>query len=221
MSRDPDSWYEEEMEQAMFVENTLKDISQEGIRHYLRRFGDAADGRVKSSIEQATKLKDAQYYQSAVVSGVTAIELTIRFLLLRPLIQGAFLSDEWAYALTQRVASGRTNEDRELLPKILEVQAIDLKKIKLPSGKELWDTIINRVYLKRDRVVHTGEAATKEDAELAITCATQFRKDIVLPIAKKLGFDPEKKDGAWNKGWTGNTTIVYEAEDPFVMKKRK
>jgi hypothetical protein len=100
------------------------------------------------------ELKDSGHQQASQVLAVTAIELIIRYLLIRPLLQGAFLSDEWASFITQRITSGRSAEDRKLLPKILKAQGIAIEVILRQNGRPLWETIISDVYKKRQRVVH-------------------------------------------------------------------
>jgi hypothetical protein len=54
---------------------------------------------------------------------VTCIEITIRYLLVRPLIQAAFLSEDWADLLTQRIMASRTADDRKLIQEILRFHA--------------------------------------------------------------------------------------------------
>jgi hypothetical protein len=216
---DDRSYYEEEDAKEAFIQETLRGISEDGIAGYLGRYGDAIDARVNDSISQAGKLKDAKFYQSSVVMAVTAIELIVRFLLLRPLVQGAFLSDEWAYLLAQRIASGRTAEDRKLLPQILKFQGLELEKLRLENGKGLWNTITKEVYSKRDRIVHAADPASKPDAELAIACAIQLRSDAVLPMAKKFGFTLEET-GCWHKIKRKDMTADFTTGDPFVHEKR-
>jgi hypothetical protein len=189
-------YYEEEAAQAAFIEDTLKNISEDGVRNYLGTYGDAIDARIQNCMKDARMLMGGDFLQSAVVSAVTAIELTIRFLLLRPLMQAAFLSEEWANLLTQRVASGRTGSDREILPQILRFHDVELNEIQLPSGQPLWKTITESVYAKRNGIVHRAEPATEDDALLAINSADQLRKGVVLPFAKKLGFTLETT-GCW------------------------
>jgi hypothetical protein len=147
-------YYEEEAAQAAFIEDTLKNISEDGVRNYLGTYGGAIDARIQNCMKDARMLMGGDFLQSAVVSAVTAIELTIRFLLLRPLMQAAFLSEEWANLLTQRVASGRTGSDREILPQILRFHDVELNEIQLPSGQPLWKTITESVYAKRNGIVH-------------------------------------------------------------------
>ena len=106
------SYYQDEAAHDAFIQGTLRDISEDSVRSYLGQNGDAVDERVLDCIKQANELHRAGFLQAAVVSATIGIELIVRYLLIQPLIQAAFLSQEWAYLLTQRIASGRTAEDR-------------------------------------------------------------------------------------------------------------
>ena len=153
--------------------------------------------------------------QAAVVSATIGIELIVRYLLIQPLIQAAFLSQEWAYLLTQRIASGRTAEDRKLLPKILEHHGIDISAVLLENGDELWETVVSKVYPKRNKIVHAAEPTTQQDVQLAVECATRLRSDIVLAIAKKLGFTLETT-GLWSRSKRANSSTSFTPRDPFA-----
>lgn len=215
---DDESYYEQEAAQDAFMSNAIRDISEDSVKSYLGCNGDAIGARVQDCVRQARELKDAGYFQSSQVLAVTAIELIVRFLLIRPLLQGAFLSDEWAYFVTQRIASGRSSEDRKLLPKILDVHAINIRTVRLPSGRALWETIVNEAYPKRNRVIHAAESATAEEAQTAIDCAAQIYSEVVLPIAKKLGFTLETT-GCWSITSSQNGEISrgtrFVVADPF------
>lgn len=212
--RDDLSYYEEEMGRDALIEETLKGISRDGVSGYLGTYGDAIDGRILDSIDQAHRLLAAGFTQSSLILATTAIEIIVRFLLIHPLIQGAFLSEDWAYLLTQRVASARTVDDRKLLPKILAFHDIDVSKVTLKNTEAVWDTIVTFVYPTRNRAVHSAEPVGYEDAEIAIECAELLRSDIVMPIAKKHGFTLEVT-GCWHRTKTEFTSGRYSPRDPF------
>jgi hypothetical protein len=215
--RDDREYYEEELAQAEFIQETLKNISEDGVRNYLGTYGDAVDARIEHCMKEARMLLTGGFFQSSVVSAVTAIELTIRFLLLRPLMQAAFLSEEWASLLTQRIASGRGSGDREILPQILNFHDIDLNEIKLPNGKTLWPTITDVVYSTRNKIVHRAEPVSQDDAILAIQCADVLRSEVVMPYAKKLGFTLETTN-CWQRTKKLMSGAYYNARDPFTDK---
>ncbi|HEX7232722.1 MAG TPA: hypothetical protein VF452_20210, partial [Candidatus Binatia bacterium] len=127
-------------------EERLRETSLAPVRTYLGTYGDAIEDRVKQSVDAANTLVQSGFPSSALVRAATAIENTIRFLLVRPLVQGAFLSDEWAGVLAARIGTGRTAHDRELLPKLLKIWEIDIDAIRLSSGSSLWSTITDKVF---------------------------------------------------------------------------
>jgi hypothetical protein len=144
--------YEDDMDDAIlqrerrqWIEGTLNDISEDNIRTYLGTYGDSIDGRIKASIRTATNLHAARYHAASVVAGVTAIELVVNYLLVRPLVQSAFMSDEWASLITRKIAFPRTVSDRNILPTILSYKAIDIASIKLKDGRHLWQTVTSEV----------------------------------------------------------------------------
>ncbi len=109
----------QEAYEADLVREALSSISKDAAKAYLSKYGDAVDARITARLEEAKQLLQANHPGPALALAVTVLEITIRFLLLRPLVQGAFLSDRWAAILAARVATGRTAEDRDMLPGIL------------------------------------------------------------------------------------------------------
>src|SRR5579871_4136188 len=163
MSQDPDDWwhdeYFEQLGRQEDVAKALKDISEEGVREYLCTYGDAIAKRFDLVISQAKYASQSGYPHFAVLGAVTAVELATKYMLFRPLLQGAFLSDAWAQILTTRFTKARSNREREILPQILEMHGIKLKELKLPDGSLFWDTLTKVVILKRNSIAHEGEFA--------------------------------------------------------------
>ena len=159
----------------------------------------------------ASALLQSGFPSSALVQATTAIEITIRFLLVRPLVQGAFLNDEWAEILAARIGRGRTAHDREILPRLLWLWKIDLGALKLTDGKCLWSTITQNVFKERDRVVHEGETASHDIVKAALECCRLLNEKVVRKIAVELGFTLEQT-GKWAK--------IHEIqENPFGQGK--
>jgi hypothetical protein len=191
MSYDP---YDDAM--ADFADQVLKDRSIEGAQYYLGTYGDAVEARVSRLLTQARALLAANFAASALVSAATAIEITVRFMLVRPLVQGAFLSDEWAELLAARIGSGRTEEDRKILPALLRQWSLDINTVLLAGGSRLWDVITKQVLPKRHALVHAGAKAEATDAQAAIECAERLLADVVHPIGKTLGLTVQRT-GKW------------------------
>lgn len=198
MSAEDDRYYyEQEAAIEAFLKESLKDISEDNIRHYLGSYGDAIEERIGECLMQGEELFNLNYYGQSIANAFTAIELIIRYLLIRPLVQGAFLSDEWSEILSKRIATGRSNEDRKLLPAILKLWGVDITSLRVSNKDGLWDSILH-LWKRRNAFVHTGENITKIEASTAIDCAKILLNQTVYPLATKLGFTLETT-GKWHK----------------------
>jgi len=195
-------------------------LSHDAIRNYLGRYGDAVEARVSTALVQATRLLSSGEPGPALTTAVSAIELMIRFLVLRPLLQGAFLSDEWASILSTRIATGRTSSDRDVLPRALQTFGIDVNVIRTATGKLLWETLKTHVWPNRDGFVHRYDDVNSTTAEAAIECARSFHNDVVGVIADTVGF---------TRGVTGRWAVIrgrqgsgrtFEAASPFGESTR-
>jgi signal transduction histidine kinase len=191
MSYDP---YDDAM--ANYADQVLKDRSVEGAQYYLGTYGDAVEARVSRLLAQARALLAVGFAAPALISATTAIEITVRFMLVRPLVQGAFLSDEWAELLAARIGTGRTDEDRKILPALLKQWSLDINTVLLASGSRLWEVITKQVLPKRHAVVHAGAKAETADVEAAIECVERLLADVVHPIGKTLGLTVQRT-GKW------------------------
>jgi hypothetical protein len=187
--------FSDEIAERALVEDAIRGISQDGVRGYFGTYGDAVYKRISNTLAQAEQLKACGWCDSSVVMAVTCIEITIRYLLVHPLIQAAFLSEDWADLLTQRIMASRTADDRKLIPEVLRFHDIDIKHLRLADERELWPTILE-MYKVRNAVVHEGASARVETAETAIDCAINLRDQGLLPLAMKHGFT-QQNAGQW------------------------
>ena len=181
-----DEYYQESYDEEI-VNKALEEISEESVRSYLGVYGDAIDKRINYCIEQTKHMLENKFWGISLTLSAISIEIIIRYMLLRPLLQGAFLSDELAMDLTNRIASGRACEDRKLLPAILKYWGIDINKYKLPDGKGFWNILNDIIWPKRNNFIHQAINITEEDANNALECVF-ILKNIVLEMANKLGF---------------------------------
>jgi hypothetical protein len=85
MSRDPDTYYEEEYWEEIGrqeeIAAAIKTLSEEPIRKFLGTYGDAIDARLDNTIAMARYASQSGFPRYAVVGAVTAIELTMRYML--------------------------------------------------------------------------------------------------------------------------------------------
>jgi hypothetical protein len=205
------------------INDELQRISEKPVIDYLASNGDAIEARVLRCLTQAQSLKNDSHYGAALVRAAAGIEVTVGYFLARPLLQGAFLSWEWADLLAERIFRRRTAEEREVLPAILRNWGIDITAVKLASGERVWEQIVSKVWPHRNAYVHKADDAASSDAMLGIDCLKALLSDVVNPLAVKLGFT-RQETGCWSKiakrssqlnlEMTSETT--YPWRDPFV-----
>lgn len=200
---DEAEWLADAAAEKWFDEQLQHQIRQP-VFAYLAKHGDAVQERIEKVTIEATQLRTFGFPGAALVRTAAGIEIAIRFLLVRPLLLGAFMSDEWAGMLTKRVLGGRTVEDRELLPAILRNWQVDLTAVLLPDGSQMWQCIKRDVWPARNAYVHTAAIVDDEHAALAAECLKHMLTDVVAPIARNLGFTREES-GCWS--------VVHSAHD--------
>jgi hypothetical protein len=211
--------YQQEEGLEQFLEEQLRELAEAPVFAYLARFGDAIEERVQLCIKEAAQLREAEFSGAGLIRSAAGIEITIRFFLARPLLQGAFLSDEWAKLLSAKVLNSRTAEDRELLPAILRNWDIDITKVKLSDGSQMWERVLTRVWPRRNDYVHAGAAVAESDGTLAAECLDTPLAQVVSPIGKRLGFTREQTN-CWSvvvapRHPELNPPRRYEVASPF------
>ncbi|HRX83853.1 MAG TPA: hypothetical protein P5572_02405 [Phycisphaerae bacterium] len=168
---------------------TLTEIKENAIHAYFFYYGDDIEARIQSRIEAATKLIEIGFNGESLTSSIIAVELTIRWFLLRPLCEAAFLSDEVADILVKRILPPRrTGADREMLPRILQEWGSDVKALRLTDGSELWEKLTNEHFPARNGFVHRGESVEVAVAVGATDAAGRLLREairIVSPFKRK------------------------------------
>lgn len=210
---DASDLYQDSLTAEEELKHALREISEGSVAEYLGTYGDAVEARVRFCLQQAEQLRSDGHWGPSVTVSVTAIELAIRFLLVRPLVQGAFLSDEWADVLASRIAKGRAADDRNLLPAILRKWGIEITERSLPSGEPLWQTMREEVWPKRNDHVHKASPVEEQDAVTALQCAESF-VELVWEMAGRLGFTLTTT-GKWCEIVQQQRTRRYQRESPF------
>jgi len=209
-----DALLDELVRDEFFLEEVLEEVSFRSIQSYLGRYGDAIESRVNECINQSQDLCEKEYFGPSIVLSTTAIEIIIRFLLLKPFVKGAFLSDEIAEMFSKRIVTGRTSEDREYLPKVLRLWGMDINTLKLANGEGLWEGFLSKVRKIRDSFVHKGDKVDKNDALRGIECAKVLLDSVVHPIAVKTGFTLEVT-GKWCIIKATKEEKTFEQSTPF------
>jgi hypothetical protein len=199
--------YEREAAEAEFWEKLPKQLHEQAVGSYLGAYGDAIEARVEGLATMARTLHESEFYGPSIAVSVTAIEIMIEYFCVRPMVEGAFVSEDWADCLADWVIRTRPPEQRKILVGILRIWSIDIEKILLEGKKPVWATIPSEVFRPRNHFVHSGEDVSKEQSKLGITCTELFQKEIVAKIAVRLGFTLAKT-GCW-------AHVAGEGKDPL------
>ena len=219
-----DAYYDDLQRQ---FEEDLKSQAKGAVKSYLGRYGDAVDQRVLASLAESKALLKGGHFGPALCTAAIAVELMIRFMLVRPLVQGAFLSDEWADILTARIATGETARDRQLVPAVLRQWGLYVTKVRGAATKvPVWEFTVAKLFPCRHNYVHRYEPIAEDIAAAGVECAEAFRYEIVAAVAKQIGFtlDATRK---WRQifhpkvvtelgGVISESTEHFEPADPFV-----
>jgi hypothetical protein len=217
--------YEEEARYEQFVDGLLDEIAREPAFRYLATHGDAVEERVLRCIREADALRAAGFAGAALARASTAIEIIVRFFLVRPLLAGAFLSDDWAEVVLDHVlpAGPRgVTVARDLLGAVLRNWKIDLAALRCADGTPVWDAIRKSDGLldQRNRYVHAGADAEDAAAARAVECARVLLGSAVDPLAARLGFT-RGETGMWSVVLSPhdrslNPPVHYERRDPLA-----
>lgn len=227
---DWDEYTEEQLladAEAEYLAHIPTDLHEEAIRSYLGSYGDAIDARIEKLLTAANYLRANSHPGPSVAISATALEVMIRYFCVRPIVEAAFLSDFIAREVAKQITESRWFPERDLLGGILEPWGIKLNELLLSNGKPLWSEFKSVVLKNRNNFVHRGEDVSDEVADIAFKCATDFRAQVVMAIANRLGFT-HGKTHCWSKVITDskeqifldgkplNGETVYETRSPFV-----
>jgi hypothetical protein len=156
-------------------------------RQYLSMNGASVWQRVDRSQTEARRLHRTSPGAS-LVAAVTAGELVVRFLLLRPMVAGLLFNTKLAMRLVREGSTTRTERDRVLLPDACRAWGIDLLSISLPKEQPLWETFRALIEV-RNRYVHRADAIVPEQATGALESVDALIENVVRPFATRLSLD--------------------------------
>ncbi len=153
-------------------EETLASIKENAINYYFFYYGDDIERRVQSRIDAANRLLTSRFFGESLTNSVIAIELTVRWFLLRPLCEASFMSEEVADILVDKILPRRTSgADRQILPSILREWGCDLDKLQLKDGSGLWVKFTNECVPARNAFIHQGAEVDPSVAKIAAESA--------------------------------------------------
>jgi hypothetical protein len=171
-------------------EEAISEFTSERLQSYYLKHPDLA-GPARNSLLYAQSLMPT-FPQAALVFAVTAIELAVKNVLLKPIVFGLVHAENLASFVTElttkHAGMGRFQKMFTEINNILvDVSGIDLKDYKRDgSAKTLWQEIIETQTV-RNGVVHEGKNAPDGTADLAISVATTLLDQLFPQVVQKLG----------------------------------
>ena len=141
------------------------------------------DDPAKSALQEARDLLDSSPTASLVFSR-SATEIALRDVLLRPVVYGMVHDESAANVISELVLGNR--KFTALLFSILETHGVDLKNTNRPkSADNLWKEI-EEVKELRNRILHYGEKATREDGETSLDLAEIIIEGVFPHLRKRI-----------------------------------
>ena len=195
------------------IDAQLRTTQREKARNYLAEHGDAIQTRVTDLLRLTDNLHKHKFFGPALVSAMTAVDVIVQYVFVGAFSQPLFpLANDSATVTTRSSAL-----QRHYVPTLIQKHglSIDLLALRLDSGDLLWDTIVGRLWARRNRIVHTGYSATGAESELAVLCAKMLWDDVVLPLSTELGLTV-KKTHCWCRiQHAGQLPETFDKKDPF------
>lgn len=200
--------------EAGLINDAIREQSEDAVRWALGTYGDSATARIDRIRGEARSLTADGHFGYALLACTTAAEIMVRFLVFRPLVQGVFLSDEWAAVLADRVLRGRSDEDRRLLPSVVGGWGLDLDAPRLPDERSAWAHVVGPLRLARNAVAHEGALADMTQAQDAITAVDALMRDFVEPLAAR--FRLSWPATTWHEvRWEAGNVREYRTYEPL------
>ncbi len=183
-----EAWQEEAYDRMVeeILESHREDIIDEFVSErmasYYRNHPDLT-APVEAAIDEAGDLLEVSPTASLVFSR-SAIEITLRDVLLKPVAFG-MVHDENAGSLMAELVIGNHHFTR-LLFSILEDYGLDLKRItRQDVSKSLWEEMEDIKEI-RNRVLHRGDKASKEQAKLSLEIAEILLRGLYPHLRKQI-----------------------------------
>ena len=142
-----------------------------------------------AALEDAKRLL-LQNETAAFLFAVIAAEVTLKSTLLTPIIHGLVHADSAAALITKLAISAKDENFFKTLLDLLAIHGgVDPRTHKREGSPEtLWQEL-KRVQVKRNRVVHSADRASVEEAELAIAVATCLLDCLFPTVVRNLGLE--------------------------------
>jgi hypothetical protein len=202
---------QEDYEQEL-ITTGIEEQSEDRATSYLATFGDSAWHRIKLAVDEARSLLVDGHTGASLAFSAIAAELSIRFLLVRPLLGAIIFSDAIAERVSEEAVTGRTTLDRQILPLICQHWGVDANALRLADGTPLIPYLTTTLWTQRNHLRHRGARINLREAELAEEAVRLMIDGLVGPVVRRLQL-------AWPPGaWA---TRPEDARSPFKSSPRQ
>jgi hypothetical protein len=136
------------------------------------------------------------YPSAAHVFAVTAADVGLKAILLKPILYGLVHTDSLAAMIADLLPEQRNEKFRELLFAILkEYGGVDLEAYKRPGvAQTAWEEL-SGLHQKRNRILHKAEKASQAEAQHALALAATVLEEFFPTVIKKLGLQIRTANG--------------------------
>jgi hypothetical protein len=200
------------------IERAFEERSADAAGTYLGTFGDAITARVRGAIGEARTLLDTGHPGPALALAATAVELTVRDLIVKSTVQGAFLSSEWATILADQIVRDAPGEPRKLLPLMANAWGLDLNSIKLSGGAAAWGVFTGSVVPARNAFLHRGDPVEPDLALRSISVAEALLDGLGGALAAKVGLLWPEHPWHMARSFGRGVTKAHEPQDPYTKR---
>jgi len=189
--------YQEEQYLEQVAEEGVDAFSRERLQAYYRENPNVAEKSL-NALRTAEILVDVSASASLVFAAVS-LELTIKNVILRPLVHGLVHNEALAGFVAQYAVGRRGTKwfDRLLQPLLRELADVDLSTYRREGQSvTLWEEVL-RVTKFRNDVLHDGEAATSDQATTALDASATLLRTVFPAVvqALELTIDEELRIG--------------------------
>lgn len=200
------------------IERAFEERSADAAATYLGTFGDAITSRVRGAIGEARTLLSEGHPGPALALAATAVELTVRDLIVKSTVQGAFLSGEWATILADQIVRDAPGEPRKLLPLMAGAWGLDLNSIELTGGAAAWGVFTGSVVPARNAFLHRADPVDPDLALRSVAVAEALLDGLGSALAAKVGLLWPAHPWRMTRSFGRGVTEGYEARDPYVKR---
>lgn len=216
-NEDKQYYYEQEAAKDEFIEEISLQAISEFTNERLRSFYEQNPNVMRPAVDalqEGKKLYDLNHYSASLVFFMTCIELLLKATILKPIVSGLVHHEALAEIIVAHVL-GQAGFDR--YDKLLEIiistfTDLELKNISRDDEPAKLFSECKALQKIRNKIIHSGEVCTKEDAEQARIVSVAVYELIVKPIIGALNLKVGENGVIGTAYYFRNLTVN---NDPF------